>query len=310
MRKFSILERDLTVRGLGLGAEYFPRYVNRQLRLHQLDVVLLTCILRGRGNHVIGKQTFPENGASLGITHYGQAHDVLTDGRGMSIINVYLDLNTHRLPSLPRPLQDVLPLWLPLHPRFRNTLNRIVRLQFDDPAPFAEPLFAIIRELKGKEAGFEEAILLQFKTFLIRCCRHVIARGVVPSTRSDLPTGAWPRIEKVRWHMDQHFAQAISLQDLADIAGISRTSLCRLFRQHTGKTVFDYLIERRIQAAMVLLRGGDEKILTIALECGFQDLAYFNRKFRQMIGMTPGGWRSGATTQPIAGETDSPQSGE
>lgn len=69
------------------------------------------------------------------------------------------------------------------------------------------------------------------------------------------------------------------------------TSLCRAFKAYTGKRLFDYLIERRIQAAMHALRGTDEKVLTIALNCGFRDLAYFNRKFRQLVGVPPTAYR-------------------
>ena len=60
---------------------------------------------------------------------------------------------------------------------------------------------------------------------------------------------------------------------------------------YTGKRVFDYLIERRIQAALIRLRSTDDKILTIALECGFNDLAYFNRKFKQLLQITPSAYR-------------------
>ncbi|MEI8342045.1 MAG: helix-turn-helix transcriptional regulator [Verrucomicrobiota bacterium] len=58
------------------------------------------------------------------------------------------------------------------------------------------------------------------------------------------------------------------------------------------KSVFDYLIERRIQAAMMRLRGGDEKILAVAMDCGFNDLSYFNRKFKQLVGILPTQYRN------------------
>jgi hypothetical protein len=122
-----------SLRAHGIAVEYHPRFINRRTNLHALDVVLLTFILRGRGKHIIDNETFSERGASLAVTHYGQRHDILTDLRGIDHINVFLDLQNHPLPSLPPVLQTVLPLFLPLHPRFQHRLNRIVRLQFDDP---------------------------------------------------------------------------------------------------------------------------------------------------------------------------------
>ena len=67
--------------------------------------------------------------------------------------------------------------------------------------------------------------------------------------------------------------------------------LCREFKDYTGKTVVAYLVERRIQAAIWKLREDNEKILSIALGCGFNDLAYFNRVFKKITAMTPSQYR-------------------
>jgi hypothetical protein len=145
MARLLYLKRRLdSLRTLGVAVEYFPHYVNRTVELHSLDVVLLSFILRGRGHHQIDDETFAVTGASLGVTHYGQHHSIVTDARGMDVINVYLDLEQHPLP--------VLPLLLPLHPRFQHRLNRIVQLRLEDPHPLAALLFAIQRELAGRPA--------------------------------------------------------------------------------------------------------------------------------------------------------------
>jgi len=276
-----------SLRPLGIAVEFYPHYVNRRVRLHSLDVVLLSFILKGRGQHHIDDETFAERGASLAVTHYGQKHDIVTDRRGMDVLNVYLDLENHPVPVLPRELQGVLPLLLPLHPRFQHRLNRIVRLQFADPRPLAALLFAIRDELKRREAGYEEVVRLQFRLFLIQCCRHALRKGFVP--QKPVPH----QLEQLRQFLDQAYAEPHTLEALAKRAKLTRTSLCRAFKTYTGKRLFDYLIERRIQAAMVSLRSSDEKVLSIALNTGFRDLAYFNRKFRRLVGMTPTAYRVG-----------------
>jgi AraC-like DNA-binding protein len=78
---------------------------------------------------------------------------------------------------------------------------------------------------------------------------------------------------------------------LARFAGVSPAHLCRAFKNYSGKNLFDYLLERRLQAAMLALRGTDEKILSVALDSGFHDVAYFNRRFKQIVGRTPGEYR-------------------
>jgi AraC-like DNA-binding protein len=286
-QRFHLKRRYDSLRALGIAVEHFPHYTNRAVNLHSLDVVLLSFIVKGRGYHQIDDETFAVTGASLAVTHYGQQHSIVTNARGMDVINVYLDLEHHALPALPRELQAVLPLLLPLHPRFQHRLNRIVQLRFDDPRPLAALLFSIQRELSDRPAGYEEAVQLQWKLFLIHCCRHALRSGFVP------PKAAPHRLEELRQHLDHAFADAHTLAALARRAKLSRTSLCRSFKTYTGKRVFDYLIERRIQAAMVALRGSDEKVLSIAMNTGFRDLAYFNRKFKQLVGVTPTAYRGG-----------------
>ena len=126
---------------------------------------------------------------------------------------------------------------------------------------------------------------LYWKLFLLQCCRHALRSGFVP------PPAAPHRLEQLRQYLDHAYAEPLTLDALAQRARLSRTSLCRAFKAYTGKRLFDYLIERRIQAAMIALRGTDEKVVTIALNSGFRDLAYFNRKFKQLVGVTPTAYR-------------------
>jgi AraC-like DNA-binding protein len=105
------------------------------------------------------------------------------------------------------------------------------------------------------------------------------------------PPAAPHRLEQLRQYLDHAYAEPLTLDALAQRARLSCTSLCRAFKAYTGKRLFDYLIERRIQAAMIALRGTDEKVVTIALNSGFRDLAYFNRKFKQLVGVTPTAYR-------------------
>jgi len=279
-----IRDRFESVRRFGIGVQHFPRYVHRSHHLHSLDAVLMSFIVSGRGVHVIDDDVFEERGPSLAVTHFGQVHSIETDARGMEIYNIYLDPREGALPRMPRELHAVLPQLLPMDPRFLHRRNRVVRLAFDDPAPLTHHLAAIIDELDRRPVGFEDMVRLHFKAFLVRCCRHMLDHGLA----DDRPPG---HVERVRLHLDRCFAKPQSLDDLAARAGVTRTSLCRAFKRETGKTIWAYLVERRIQDALVRLRGSDDKVLAVAMESGFGDLAYFNRAFKRVIGMTPTAYR-------------------
>jgi len=67
--------------------------------------------------------------------------------------------------------------------------------------------------------------------------------------------------------------------------------LCRRFKDYTGLTPFAYLAQRRIRAAMQELSNSSDKILTIALNSGFNDIGHFNRKFRELADCSPRQYR-------------------
>jgi AraC-like DNA-binding protein len=286
---YPIRDQHPSIRRIGLGVEYFPHYVNREENLHSVDVVLLSVILRGRGRHRLDDEVRPVRGASVDVTHYGQKQDIVTDARGMEIYNVYLDLRNHPLPVLPEALRPTLSAILPIHPRLAHQLNRRVSIRLDQVDRLAGTLRRMEEELKSTEPGAIEIVQHNFQVFLIDLCRSAQRHGLTlsPSQAGIFP--AW--VEKIRQEIDRDFAQPHELNTLAKKAGVSVAYLCRLFKAYTGKTVIGYLVERRIQAAIWKLREVDEKIISIALACGFNDLAYFNRAFRRIVGTTPSAYR-------------------
>ena len=286
---FQIHHKFPSIQRYGLAAEYFPKYVHREENLHSVDVVLLSFILRGRGRHLLGDEVHHLKGSSVGVTHYGQMHDIVTDERGIEVYNLYLDLRHHTLPVLPESLRATLSAILPIHPRLLHHLNRRVSIRIDDPAPLAASLRRIEEEMDGSRPGAVEIVQHSFQIFLIDLCRAAQRHGFVLSHAPSDTVPAW--VEKLRQEIDSHFAQPHDLHTLARNAGVSVAYLCRIFKTYTGKTVIRYLVERRIQAAIWKLREGDEKIISIALACGFNDLAYFNRAFKRIVGMPPSRYR-------------------
>ena len=275
----------------GLAVEYFPRYVNRLYRPHSpADIVLLSVIVGGRGRHVLGEEVYRESGGSVAVTHYGQEHDIITDARGMEIYNVYLDLRNHPLPTLPEDLRSTLSAILPIHPRMQHHLNRRVWIRIDQPEQLAASLARIEQEMESNRPGALELVQHSFQIFLIDVCRAAQRHGFIPAQQKGAHFPAWA--EQLRREMDREFAGRQVLSALAKKAGVSVAYLCRIFKAYTGRTVMEYLVERRIQAAIWKLREeGDEKVISIALGCGFNDLAYFNRVFKRITKMTPSQYR-------------------
>ena len=93
-------------------------------------------------------------------------------------------------------------------------------------------------------------------------------------------------------HMRDHITERINLTSVAAAADLSPTYLAHLLKKETGKTFTDLLTERRMDRARELLAHTPLKIGDIAAEVGFDDEAYFARRFRQRYGMPPGRYRT------------------
>lgn len=99
------------------------------------------------------------------------------------------------------------------------------------------------------------------------------------------------QMKNVLLRIRKDYSSPLTLKQLADEAGLAPQYFCRVFKQVTGRTPIDYLNYYRIECAAELLCATEDSITEIALSCGFNDLSYFIRLFRQMKGMSAGQFR-------------------
>ena len=100
------------------------------------------------------------------------------------------------------------------------------------------------------------------------------------------------RINTVCQYISEHYKESISLTTVADLVYMTESNFCKFFKKATGKTFSDYVNEMRIQAACQLLRDSKIKISTLAHQCGFETLSYFNRVFLAKKKCTPKQYRN------------------
>ncbi|MFI3248058.1 MAG: AraC family transcriptional regulator [Rikenellaceae bacterium] len=97
--------------------------------------------------------------------------------------------------------------------------------------------------------------------------------------------------KKVLEYITHNFHRTITLDELADHAGMNRTALCRHFRNRANRSIFDFLLEFRINYARQQLCSTHLPISEIALESGFNNLPNFNVQFKRLTNCTPGEYR-------------------
>jgi AraC-like DNA-binding protein len=101
------------------------------------------------------------------------------------------------------------------------------------------------------------------------------------------------RLREVFEFLGGHFAERISLPQVASLAGLSRPQFHAVFKRAAGMTLIDYITQLRLTHASRLLRETDQSVAEIASAVGFADQSYFDRRFRRFFGRTPLQFRRG-----------------
>ena len=99
------------------------------------------------------------------------------------------------------------------------------------------------------------------------------------------------RVNKVCAHLQNHFHEAITLKQVADLVFMSESNFCKFFKKATGTTFSDYLNDLRINEACHLLLSTEDTVGKIAQDSGFESLSYFNRVFLKKKQLTPSVFR-------------------
>jgi AraC-like DNA-binding protein len=99
------------------------------------------------------------------------------------------------------------------------------------------------------------------------------------------------RLRRVRDRIDREYAKPLNVQALAAGVHMSSGHLSRQFRESFGESPYSYLMTRRIERAMALLRRGDLNVTEVCFEVGCSSLGTFSTRFAELVGMSPSEYR-------------------
>ncbi len=154
----------------------------------------------------------------------------------------------------------------------------------------AEPVLQMIREYDGDCEGREMAL---------RKCRYeiflAILRGLkhssVPGDEKQRIASRTSLLRQVNDYISEHYAEPVSLDEIADYCGYSKYYFAHTIKEVTGSSFLDFLTMYRLNLACVRLRDRDSSVTQIAFDCGFNNLRSFNRMFRKHYHTTPTEYR-------------------
>jgi AraC-like DNA-binding protein len=158
------------------------------------------------------------------------------------------------------------------------------------PLPALTPLLAEVEAAASRQdqAGLGE-LALHLAGAVAATLADAARPSAAPSARDER------RITDALRHIEGNAHETLALDDLARLVSMSPYHFLRTFRRVTGLPPHQYVLRMRLHRAAVRMRTSDEAISSIAFDAGFGDLSTFNRRFRPLMGCSPGDWRSGRT---------------
>lgn len=153
-----------------------------------------------------------------------------------------------------------------------------------------EQIIDKFHQLPSQNKVEQIATLLNIMSLVTRSKTAPLSSFVYKKTFSD---DEGKRMNNVYKYAMEQYGEPISLEEISSVANMSRNAFCRYFKKRTNKTFFQFLIEIRIENACKLIINKPElSISLISEECGFNNIANFNRKFKELKGCSPTQYRS------------------
>ena len=116
-------------------------------------------------------------------------------------------------------------------------------------------------------------------------------RGITIRASTNVIATTSPIVRKALEHIRSNIDKSFGLSQIAASAGVSRTTVARLFEQELGRSVGEEILRQRLELAKRLLANNALSIAEIAFRTGFCNPAYFTNTFHQTTGLTPKAWR-------------------
>lgn len=158
--------------------------------------------------------------------------------------------------------------------------NRGVRIS----SPISTEIKSLMEKIPKEEGFFQLTDLLLLLQEMSTADKSLITSPLYSET---MPTYGNSRMEKVMSYINSNYTKALSLKDIASMAAMNPTAFCRYFKENTGKTFLQYVVEMRIGYACKLLLMREMDISQICLESGFDSISHFNRTFKKITHFTP-----------------------
>lgn len=166
----------------------------------------------------------------------------------------------------------------------------LASLALSPEVPWQKELLAVLARIhelgESHDAAWElETVALLYRFWLIFFRNGNLGIPSLSSKRN------LERLQRILLFIQEHYTEKLTLDEIAACAGLSKSECCRFFRSRMNQSLFDYLLEYRIEQSLPLLLDENMNITETALSCGFSTPSYYTKIFRKYMGCTPRSYR-------------------
>ena len=253
---------------------------------HNLEI---SCVLQGCGQYRIADRQYDLQPGDIVILNNTEPHGlVIPDGETLRHLVVHF-APSFIWNSFSNAMDyNFLLVFFERGERFSNVLDR------DNPAtPHIYALLQEIRqEFEERRVCYELMIKIKLQTIFAEIIRNYDYVDLKKAS-NPLPEGDISQLNAVLSYIDEHLDSDLRLADLAAIVHVSPAYFSTLFKRFNGVSPVEYIVHKRVQRAIELIRTTPQNLTQIAMACGFNNGTNFYKAFRRVTGRTPASYRRG-----------------
>ncbi len=251
----------------------------RPYRRHCHTQFEISLILNGEGEYTTKRSKFKLHKDDIVVFSSNELHNISEVGEnGLSILNMHFEPRYLSGSKSDLMGQGYMNFCFTHSPDFSNLILS------ETAAPIRNLMFRIKDELMQNKPERNLAIKSYLNLIVISLIREF-------NYKSDeqVPTTQVSNMLKATKFIDRNISEKLSLEEIAAVAGVSPNYFSAMFKQLNGTALWDYISAKRIEKAIGLILDDNEDMtmLSVALECGFNSTANFNKIFKKQTGMTP-----------------------
>ncbi len=267
---------------------------NERIEVHSHNYVEIAFVEDGSGVQQIGDEARPCVKGDLFLINSEIKHGFQPDeGTFLTIRNCIFLPDFFDCSLIGNKSFQTLSNGFLFRPFLIDNRNQFVEIHvIDDKFDKIRSLYEEIHsEYEAAQSGYLELIRAYMIELLIFILRNLESVSIEKGYSDETSKINLMITKKVLSYIYEHFSDDVTIDELSMLAFLSHAQFCRVFKKSTSYTVKEFMQKIRIEVACKLLNNRELTIANIANSVGYQDIKYFSKVFRKIIGKTPSSFR-------------------